>query len=331
MIKTISSLPDVEFTAFPQIEESRPVALVCSQPVKDLLIDRLKLPIVWQAEITTALETDWETQSAEMEGEVVYALGGGLPVDAGKYIAARKGLPLIALPTALSVDAFFTDASGVRSSGCVQYLPTTSPDLVIIDWEVLQSAPAMVRSAGICDVLSIAVGSWDWEFAHRKGKNPENMPYINSLAKSAEGILEGVIDCAEAAGKGDSGGLKQLLDCLMLQVQLCNQIGHARPEEGSEHYFAYAVENRVGSGKTHGELVGPGILIMAEIQGQDIVPLKKALRDCCIPLHNLSENMIHDTLRELPDYCHQHRLPFGIAHCLEEELKNRSLDLKRIF
>ncbi|MFQ5435295.1 MAG: hypothetical protein ACE5FD_10510 [Anaerolineae bacterium] len=41
-----------------------------------------------------------------------------------------------------------------------------------------------------------------------------------------------------------------------MEVQLCNQIGHARPEEGSEHYFAYAVENVMGKGLPHGDLVG---------------------------------------------------------------------------
>ena len=43
-----------------------------------------------------------------------------------------------------------------------------------------------------------------------------------------------------AAGTGR--GLKCLYDCLAMEVQLCNQIGHARPEEGSEHYFAYCAE-----------------------------------------------------------------------------------------
>lgn len=39
---------------------------------------------------------------------MVYAVGGGLPADAAKYLAFNAGLPMICLPTALSVDAFVT-------------------------------------------------------------------------------------------------------------------------------------------------------------------------------------------------------------------------------
>ncbi|OGN91432.1 MAG: hypothetical protein A2Y88_05585 [Chloroflexi bacterium RBG_13_48_10] len=60
--------------------------------------------------------------------------------------------------------------------------------------------------------------------------------------KNAQTILQGVIDCAEALGAGNHEGLKQLLDCLCLELQLCNLIGHARPEEGSEHHVSYCAE-----------------------------------------------------------------------------------------
>lgn len=63
-------------------------------------------------------------------------------------------------------------------------------------------------------------------------------------------------------------GLKTLYDCRAMEVQLCNQVGHFRPEEGTEHYFAYAVENEMGHGRPDGDLVGPAILLVAKLQGQ---------------------------------------------------------------
>jgi glycerol-1-phosphate dehydrogenase [NAD(P)+] len=128
--------------------------------------------------------------------------------------------------------------------------------------------------------------------------------------------LSGVLDCAEAAGRGEREGLKTLFDCLAMEVQLCNQVGHARPEEGSEHYFAYAVENEMGHGLPHGDLVGPGILLMAHLQGQDTSRLEKALNACNIPLNNIPQAMVDRTLKILPDYCRRHTLAFGIAHTL---------------
>jgi glycerol-1-phosphate dehydrogenase [NAD(P)+] len=307
-------LPRIEFASCAAWEEARPVALVTSRLAWEAVGEMPRLRVAWRAEPQEATQAHWERLGAGLQGEVVYAVGGGLAADTGKYLAAQRGLPLVCLPTALSVDAFFTWASGVRQAGCVQYLETKPPDLLVVDLETLHAAPAEIRAAGICDVLSIATGSWDWRFAAERGMNPPGMEYVPHVDQVAAGILQGAYDCAAAAGQGDPEGLKQLLDCLALEVQLCNQIGHSRPEEGSEHYFAYAVENHVGAGLTHGELVGPGILLMAERQGQEATRLRRALEACHVPLDRIPEAAIASTLNTLPEYVHRHGLPYGTAH-----------------
>ena len=45
----------------------------------------------------------------------------------------------------------------------------------------------------------------------------------------------------------------------------CDALGHARFEEGSEHFFAYCFEHVTGSTILHGELVTVGALIMASL------------------------------------------------------------------
>lgn len=310
-------VPKIEFTSFADVEETRPVALVTSRFAWEAVRDRLHWRVVWQQEPQDANQAHWDTLAADAHGDIVYAVGGGLAVDAAKYMAAQRGLPLICMPTAISVDAFLTWASGVRKDGCVHYLETKPPDLLVVDLDVIAAAPASIRAAGICDVLSIATGSWDWRFAGEKGVNPPGMEYVPYVDRIATGILQGVYDCAEAAGRGDAEGLKQLLDCLALEVQLCNQIGHSRPEEGSEHYFAYAVENALGEGLPHGELVGPGIMLMAERQGQDVAPLRRALEACNIPLDTIPDDVVESTLDNLPEYVRRHELPYGIAHELK--------------
>jgi glycerol-1-phosphate dehydrogenase [NAD(P)+] len=307
-------LPKTDYLPFSELEETRDVALVTSAPAWDAVKDSLRLKVVWRYDVTEAEETAWLSASATLHGDVLYAVGGGLAVDAAKYLAAKHGLPLICLPTVLSVDAFLTWASGVRHDGCVTYIETKPPERLIIDFAVLAAAPVAVRAAGMCDVLSIATGLWDWRYAHDRGKNPPNMSYIPYVETIAQGILQGALDCAEAAGQGDKDGLKQLLDCLALEVQLCNQIGHSRPEEGSEHYFAYSVENVMGKGLPHGDLVGPGIVLMAALQEQNIAPLIKALHACYIPLNNIPADVIAATIRDLAAYSTYHNLPYGIAH-----------------
>ena len=313
-------VPAIEVMPFSEITESRSVILVTGPPAWNAVQNRLRLSIAWRIEPLEATRAHWDALLADAYrlhaplAEVVYAVGGGLVADAAKYIAVRLGLPLVCLPTALSVDAFFTWASGIRQEGCVAYIETKPPDQVVIDFDVLAAAPPSIRAAGICDVLSIATGSWDWRFAEERGQNPPEMAYNASVDHIAAAILQSALDCAEAAGRGDPAGLKHLLDCLVLEVQLCNQIGHARPEEGGEHYFAYAVENALGAGLPHGDLVGPGIVLMAERQGQPVAPLRRALEACAIPLDTIPQAVVESTLRELPDYVRRHHLPYGIAH-----------------
>ena len=103
------------------------------------------------------------------------------------------------------------------------------------------------------------------------------------------------------------------------------RIPEKRPEEGSEHYFAYAVENQFGAGWPHGELVGPGILLMARLQDQDAAPLQRALQACHVPLDRIPPDVVAVTLRDLPHYCRRHQLPHGLAHDLTEAMLARVL------
>jgi glycerol-1-phosphate dehydrogenase [NAD(P)+] len=294
--------------------------LVTSAPAWKAVRDKLPgLNPAVTIEATQATTEHWDSllpYPAQDRFEIVYAVGGGLTADAAKYLATKLDLPLAVIPTALSVDAFITAAAGIRRDGCVYYIPTKVPEKIILDFDVIAAAPAPIRAAGITDVMSIATGSWDWQFAHQQGKNPEGMQFIPWVYENAKSILNGVLDCAEAAGRGGRDGLKTLYDCLAMEVQLCNQVGHARPEEGSEHYFAYCAENYTGHGWPHGDLVGPGIVIMARLQGQATDRYEAALRDCNIPLERIPSEIIDQTLESLPTYCKKHGLAFGIAHTL---------------
>jgi len=318
----IWSLPIAHLMPFSEVEEERPSLLVTSGPAWKAAKEKLQLPIVAQVEPSQATTADWDDLllTIRTQPSVVYAVGGGLAADAAKYLAVKLDLPLVVLPTALSVDAFLTAASGIRQDGCVYYIETKPPETLILDLEFIAAAPAWIRAAGITDVISIATGGWDWKFAHERGKNPPGMEFIPWVYENAQSILDGLLDCAAAAGKGDQDGLKTLYHCLAMEVQLCNQIGHARPEEGSEHYFAYSVENLVGRGLPHGDLVGPGILIMARLQGQATGRLEAALKACHVPLDHISEDIIQQTLKSLPAYVQKHKLAYGIAHEMEKFL-----------
>jgi glycerol-1-phosphate dehydrogenase [NAD(P)+] len=313
-MKIIWNLPKVNLIPLKEVTEKRQVALVYSGPAWRVVEDRLQLPIVWKAEVFEATVENWDHLADGFHGEVVYSVGGGLTADAAKYLAVKFGLPLVVIPTALSVDAFITAASGIRRDGCVNYIETKPPEELVLDLDVIAAAPAAIRAAGVTDVMSIATGSWDWKFAHERGKNPAGMEFIPWVYGNAQNILASVLDCAETAGRGDREGLKTLYDCLAMEVQLCNQIGHSRPEEGTEHYFAYCVENILGHGLPHGDLVGPGIINAARWQGQETGRLEAALNACHIPLDRIPADVVEQVRKELPAFCIKHNLPYAISH-----------------
>jgi glycerol-1-phosphate dehydrogenase [NAD(P)+] len=327
MGRHVDPLPAIEERALRSVREDRPVALFTHPAAWDALNGALDLPVVWRGEPDEATELAFRAFAAAIpaEAEVIYAVGGGLPVDAAKLAASALGLPLVAVPTALSVDAHLTPASGIRRDGCVFYIPTGAPGRLIVDWEVIAAAPPWVRAAGIGDVLSIATGLWDWRFAEDHGRNAPGQHWQPWAASVAEALLAEAIRIAEPAGAGDHAGLARLLDLLAMEVQLCNLIGHSRPEEGSEHAFAYSVENLTGHGLPHGDLVGPGILAMAAAQGQETGALREALLASGARLDQISAPDVEQTLASLGSYVERHDLPFGVAHALDEARFGRAM------
>lgn len=273
----------------------------------------------------TATEAAFErlVDQCDDMGDIIYAIGSGVAVDAAKFVAKELELPLVAVPTAISDDAFLTWRSGVRREGVVRYVDAIPPEIVLLDVDVIGRSPQAVRAAGIVDVLSIATACRDWALAEERGKNPSTERYQPQLASIAQAILDLGLSCAEAAGQGDANGLQALVSALAMEVQLCNLVGHTRAGEGSEHFFAYCADALAGgvswqggagpSIYTHAELVGPGIVLMAERQGRDVAAIRTALEAAGVPLNTLPHELVAATLRELPAYVRQHNLPYGIA------------------
>ena len=250
-------------------------------------------------------------------GDIIYAIGGGVAVDAAKFVAKELDLPLICVPTAISDDAFLTWTSAVWRDGTARTIEAIPPEIVLLDLGVLAQAPPEMRAAGIVDVLSISTACFDWKLADQRGKTTPTDRYSATIEAMARSILQLGLDCAEAVGRGDPDGLKSIVTALAMGVQLCNLIGHTRPKEGSEHHFAYCAESLTLAGgerlHSHAELVGAGIVAMAEQQVQDVTRLRRALEAAGVRQHALPQTFIERTLRELPNYMRKHVLPYSVA------------------
>lgn len=322
----IWSLPSVEISNLTNLQESRPVALLTGNRSWAAVNTLLDLPVVVQAEPERVIPSQLDELAGELPAEVrvVYGVGGGMVADCAKYIAFRRNLPCVIIPTALSVDGFFTPIVAARMDDSVHYIETGAAEKVVIDWDVIRAAPPYIRGAAIVELLTIVTGILDWRYAADRKKNTPETRFIPWAAGLMAGIAQQAFKIAKGVGKGEIESLRNLLDLLCIEVQLTNQMGHTRPQEGSEQYFAYAVEPRAGRGRpmAYADVVGPGILIASVLHNQDTTPIRETLANAGIRLTQVGLNDIADTLKTLPQYVRKHNLPYSILNDFEPTAEN---------
>jgi len=199
--------------------------------------------------------------------DAVLGIGGGQAVDAAKYISWKKGIRLITIPTILSVDAFVTPAAGIRRNHEVVYVGQSTPDPLVVDFDVIRTAPPELNIAGIGDLLSMHTATFDWEFAHGKGKS--EYPFSSEDVQKARAILKDLYHRLPEIRQNTDKGLRAIVEGYMRLNTICLPAGHYRVEEGSEHYLFYELEERLQRPFIHGYIVGLGICLMSRLQGND--------------------------------------------------------------
>jgi glycerol-1-phosphate dehydrogenase [NAD(P)+] len=318
---TIWNVPELEIRDLVSLNETRPTALLTGTRSWGAVNTLIDLPIVVQAE-PERVDLDYLDSLAEAlppQVEVVYGIGGGLVSDVSKYLGWKRQIPVVIVPTCLSQDGFFTALVSARQGGASHYIETGPVSKVIVDWDIIRTAPPHIRAAGITELLTIVTGILDWRYAAERNKTTPDTRFMQWAAGIMAGIAQQAFKIAEGVGKGRVESLRNLLDLMVLEVQITNQLGHNRPQEGSEQYFAYAVEQKLGKGRLlpYADRVAPGILIAGALHGQDVKPIRATLESAGIRLNQIDPLKIEDTIKILPDYVRKHDFPYSILNELE--------------
>ncbi len=315
---TFYPLPKIEVRSLAELTETRPVALLTGSKSWEAVRHKVRLPIVVQAEPHTVTQQylDDLADNIPPDVEAIYGIGGGLVCDVAKYVGWKNDLPAIVAPTALSVDGFFTSLVAARMGSVVEYITTGPVERLVIDWDVIRDAPQRVRGAAILELLTMVSGLLDWRYAAERNKNTEQTRFQPWAAAIAAGIAQQAFRIAEGVGEGRVESLRSLLDLVAMEVQLTNQLGHNRPQEGSEQYFAYAIEPKLNSAEPvpYADMVGPGILISSALHGQESGSIRQTLESVGVRLDRLPTETVVQTLQELPQYVREHNLPYTILH-----------------
>ncbi|MGI9052627.1 MAG: iron-containing alcohol dehydrogenase [Ilumatobacteraceae bacterium] len=259
--------------------------------------------------------------------DTVVGLGGGSAMDTAKWLHWRTGRPLYQVPSLPSVNACFTRMVALREAGRVRYDGDAVPVEVLVDYDVMAAAePALVRG-GIGDVLSCHTAHFDWALAAGRDQPWDDEQAAMSLTYLDE--LEALVPLLAA---GSDEGVRRLMECHRDIGWRCHALGHARFEEGSEHFFAYSFEEVTGRTIMHGELVTMGVLVMSSLQGND-PDRPRRIADLAKMRTGLDElgvgwEEVAATLRRLPSYVVEHDLWFSAANGLVVD--DRVLDVARV-
>lgn len=243
------------------------------------------------------------------ESQVIVGLGGGSAMDTAKFLAWKTGKDLFQVPSIASVDAPFTETVGVRVGRRVRYVGRVFPRFVLVDLELLRSAPAHLNRAGVGDILSCHTALYDWREASARGLGE---PWDEELAGLGRSLLEDLEHHAAEIQGVTPDGLRLLLDANRRIGEACSRAGHPRFEEGSEHFLAYVFEHRTGRRLIHGELIGLCVMAMATIQGNDPERPHRIIAATGLRSHpfdlEIAETEFRACVLDLPGYVKEERL-----------------------
>ncbi len=225
------------------------------------------------------MEETWLEKEVEAlpDCDTIVGIGGGQAIDAAKYISWRKGVRLVSAPTILSVDAFVTPAAGIRRDHEVFYVGEATPDPLIIDYDVLRTAPKTLNIAGVGDLLSMHTACQDWIIAHRAGTS--EFPFSQASIEGAQDILEDIYNLLGDIRDNTDLGLRAIVEGYMRLNTICLPNGHYRIEEGSEHYVFYELEERLERSFVHGHIIGLGIYLMSHLQQNKFDFIREVMDD----------------------------------------------------
>ncbi len=191
----------------------------------------------------------------------ILVAGSGTLNDLGKYVGAKLKIKNSTLATAPSMDGYISTVAAIMTEGRKVTLPAQSPSDVLVDADVLVTAPSHMIGAGIGDIIGKYNSLLDWRMANLKNGEPINEESVELTLKAVDCVLNNMDKILEY----NPQGMIYLMDALITSGYAMVIAGNSRPASGGEHHTSHWLEmDYVKKGlpvPLHGIKVGLGTLV----------------------------------------------------------------------
>ncbi|MEQ9354830.1 MAG: iron-containing alcohol dehydrogenase family protein [Coleofasciculus chthonoplastes F3-SA18-01] len=262
------------------------------------------------------------------QADLIIGVGGGKALDTAKLLAHQCHLRVVTIPTSAATCAAWTALSNIYSNeGAFLYDVSLNrcPDLLILDYSLIETAPQRTLVAGIGDALA----KW-YEASVSSGDSAQTL--IIAAVQQAR-VLRDILfqKSADALKTPGSEVWREVVDASVLLAGVIGGLGGAQCRTVAAHAVHNGLTHLPGSHSAlHGEKVAYGILVQLRleemVQGNQLAAsarqqLLKFYREIGLPqtLDDLGlGNITLAQLRQGADIACQpqsdiHRLPFDVT------------------
>lgn len=201
---------------------------------------------------------------ADHQADLIIGVGGGKALDAAKLLAYQCHLPVVTIPTSAATCAAWTALSNVYSEqGGFLYdvgLPKC-PDLLVLDYDLVQTAPPRTLVAGIGDALA------KWYEASVSSGHSEQTLVIAAVQQAR--VLRDLLFQNSLAALQEPGSAvwREVVDATVLLAGVIGGLGGAQCRTVAAHAVHNGLTHLLQShGTLHGEKVAYGILVQLRLE-----------------------------------------------------------------
>lgn len=204
------------------------------------------------------------SQIAQHQADFIIGVGGGKALDTAKLVAHQCHLPIVTIPTSGATCAAWTGLSNVYSpEGAFLYdVPLDRcPDLLVLDYSLIQTASQRTLVAGIGDALA----KW-YEASVSSGTSEQTL--IIAAVQQAR-ILRDILFQKSADALKQPGGeaWRQVVDATVLLAGVIGGLGGAQCRTVAAHAVHNGLTHiRAAHDALHGEKVAYGILVQLRLE-----------------------------------------------------------------